>query len=87
MHASKVMKLMKAPKLTKCPGCGVEPQPSRDGQDHLGLWCDKCGFNSSIADAMHADYLVQFHPKLSIETAAKRIRARQPLMHSKRKVA
>ena len=78
---------MKVPKFSKCPGCGIEPQPDRDNNQTLGLWCDKCGFNASLADAMHADYLVQFHPKLSIKTAAERIRSRSPLMHSKAKVA
>lgn len=77
---------MKAPKFTKCPACGVEPQPARDGRDSLGLWCE-CGFNSSIADEMHADYLVQFYPRLDIRKAAKRIKDRQPLMHSRAKVA
>jgi len=86
-HVSKVMELMKAPKFTKCPGCGDKPQPSRDGSDRLGLWCEKCGFNSSLADEMHADYLVQFHPRINITTAAKRIKERQPLLHSKAKVA
>jgi hypothetical protein len=77
---------MKAPKFTKCPACGVEPQPERDGRESLGLWCE-CGFNASIADAMHADYLVQFHPRLNITTAAQRIKSRQPLLHSLAKVA
>ena len=81
------MKLMKAPKFTKCPGCGVEPQPIRNNREELGLWCDKCGFNASLADAMHADYLVQFHPKASVRTAAERIKNRQPLMYSRAKVA
>jgi hypothetical protein len=81
------MELMKAPKFSKCPGCGVEPQPTRDGRDNLGLWCEKCGFNSSLADEMHADYLVQFYPKLNIRTVADRIKNRQPLMHSRAKVA
>ena len=78
---------MQTPKFSKCPGCGVEPQPIRDNREELGLWCEKCGFNATLADAMHADYLVQFHPKLSIRKAAERIRARQPLLHSMAKVA
>jgi hypothetical protein len=81
------MKLMTAPKFSKCPGCGVEPQPARDSRDSLGLWCEKCGFNSSLADEMHADYLVQFYPKLNIRTVADRIKNRQPLMHSRAKIA
>ena len=78
---------MKVPEFTKCPGCGVEPKPIRDNRDDLSLWCEKCEFNASIVDTMHADYLVRFYPQLSIQTAAQRIRDRQPLMYSKAKVA
>ena len=77
---------MNTPQIDQCPACGITPQPHRDGKSTLGLWCE-CGFNSSLVDEMHAEYLARFHPKLSIRVAAERIRARVPLLHSMAKVA
>jgi hypothetical protein len=51
------------------------------------MWCEECGFNSNIIDEMHADYLVQFYPRINPKTVAYRIKHRLPLMHSKAKVA
>ena len=84
---SKVNELMKVPVIDRCPGCGVEPAPVRDGKDTLGLWCDKCGFNASIADIMWADYQAHALLSINIRTAAKRIKERMPLLHSYAKVA
>ncbi|MEE8045742.1 MAG: hypothetical protein V3T49_02765 [Dehalococcoidia bacterium] len=78
---------MKVPKITMCPGCGLEPTPFRDNKEHLGVWCDSCGFNSSLVDEMHAEYLNYFHPKIDIRIAAQRIRDRMPLLHSMAKAA
>jgi hypothetical protein len=36
---------------------------------------------------MWADYLAHFYPRLSIKTAAKRIKDRTPLLHSYAKIA
>jgi len=78
---------MKVPEIRKCPGCGIDPAPVRDGQKKLGLWCEACGFNFSLADGMHAEYLIRFHSGINIETAAYRMKHRLPLLHSLAKVA
>ena len=77
---------MKVPEIRKCPGCGIDPQPVRDGREKLGLWCEACGFNS-LADEMHAEYLIRFHPGINIKTVAYRMKHRLPLLHSLAKIA
>lgn len=78
---------MKAPEIRQCPGCGEKPAPMRGERGVLGVWCDSCGFNASIADIMKAEYLVNLHPALEIRTAADRISRRVPLGHNLAKVA
>jgi len=73
---------MKLPVVRKCPGCGRDPLPFREGPDTPGVHCDRCGFNASDRDVVRADYLANFRPLPAIRVAAERIAARSLLKYT-----